>query len=73
MFGCSCFVCSCLRDDGTAQVVAEGVQAPDRKVLVGWFGPIEIPFVVKRAGVYFFPTSAFSASAIVASASAFRM
>jgi hypothetical protein len=30
--------------------VVEFVQTPDRKVLVGWFGPIEIPFVVKRAG-----------------------
>jgi hypothetical protein len=30
--------------------VAEGVRTPDRKVLVGWFGPIELPFVIKRAG-----------------------
>ena len=30
--------------------VAEGVKAPDRKVLVGWFGPIELPFVLKRIG-----------------------
>jgi hypothetical protein len=30
--------------------VVEGVQAPDRKVLVGWFGPIELPFVVCRLG-----------------------
>jgi hypothetical protein len=26
------------------------VKAPDRKVLVGWFGPIELPFVLKRIG-----------------------
>jgi hypothetical protein len=30
--------------------VAQGVQSPDRKVLVGWFGPIEMPFVVHRTG-----------------------
>lgn len=30
--------------------VAEGVQTPNRKVLVGWFGPIELPFVVRRLG-----------------------
>jgi len=30
--------------------VAEGVKAADRKVLVGWFGPIELPFVLKRIG-----------------------
>jgi hypothetical protein len=30
--------------------VVEGVQAPDKKVLVGWFGPIELPFVAHRAG-----------------------
>ena len=30
--------------------VAEGVRTPDRKVLVGWFGPIELPFVIKRMG-----------------------
>jgi hypothetical protein len=30
--------------------VVEGVQTAERKVLVGWFGPIELPFVVRRAG-----------------------
>ena len=30
--------------------VVEGTQAPDRKVLVGQFGPVEIPFVVRRVG-----------------------
>jgi hypothetical protein len=34
-----------LRANGT---VVEGLRAPDRKVLVGLFGPIEIPFVVRR-------------------------
>ena len=34
-----------LRANGT---VVEGVRAPDRKVLVGLFGPIEIPFVLRR-------------------------
>jgi hypothetical protein len=30
--------------------VVEGTQAADRKVLVGQFGPVEIPFVVRRVG-----------------------
>jgi hypothetical protein len=30
--------------------VVEGVKDPNRKVLVGLFGPIEIPFVVRRVG-----------------------
>ena len=34
-----------LRANGT---VVEGTRAPDHKVLVGLFGPIEIPFVVRR-------------------------
>ena len=29
--------------------VVEGTRAADRKVLVGLFGPVEIPFVVTRA------------------------
>jgi len=28
--------------------LVEGTQAPDRKVLVGQFGPVEIPFVLRR-------------------------
>lgn len=35
----------CAHADGT---VVEGLRAADRKVLVGLFGPIEIPFVVRR-------------------------
>ena len=30
--------------------VVEGVQAADKKIMVGWFGPIELPFVVHKAG-----------------------
>jgi hypothetical protein len=30
--------------------IVEGTQAPDKKVIVGWFGPIEMPFVLHRAG-----------------------
>ena len=30
--------------------VVEGIQSADRKVLVGQFGPVEIPFVVRRVG-----------------------
>jgi hypothetical protein len=30
--------------------IVEGVAAPDRKVLVGLFGPVEMGFVVRRAG-----------------------
>jgi hypothetical protein len=30
--------------------IVEGLQAADRKILVGWFGPIEMPFVMRRAG-----------------------
>ena len=30
--------------------IVEGVNAPDRQVVVGWFGPVEIPFVVRRTG-----------------------
>ena len=30
--------------------IVEGVDGPDRKVLVGLFGPVEIGFVVQRAG-----------------------
>jgi hypothetical protein len=28
--------------------IVEGVRAGDRKVIVGLFGPVEIPFVVRR-------------------------
>ena len=30
--------------------IVEGTRAADRKVLVGQFGPVEIPFVVTRVG-----------------------
>ena len=30
--------------------IVEGGTAADRKVIVGWFGPIEMPFVVRRVG-----------------------
>jgi hypothetical protein len=30
--------------------IVEGTQAADRKVMVGWFGPVEMPFVLHRAG-----------------------
>ena len=30
--------------------VVEGTLAPDRKVIVGQFGPVEIPFVLRRVG-----------------------
>ena len=30
--------------------VVEGGSTSDRKVLVGWFGPVEIPFVLRRVG-----------------------
>jgi hypothetical protein len=30
--------------------IVEGSTTTDRKVLVGWFGPIEMPFVVRRVG-----------------------
>jgi len=29
--------------------IVEGSQTPDRKVMVGWFGPVEMPFVLHRA------------------------
>jgi hypothetical protein len=30
--------------------IVEGVRAPDRKVFVGQFGPVEMPFVLRRVG-----------------------
>ena len=30
--------------------IVEGVKAGDRKVFVGWFGPVEIPFALRRIG-----------------------
>jgi hypothetical protein len=30
--------------------IIEGVKAADRKVLVGWFGPVEMPFALRRIG-----------------------
>lgn len=30
--------------------IVEGTSSPDRKVLLGLFGPVEIPFVVRRVG-----------------------
>jgi hypothetical protein len=30
--------------------IVEGAQAPDRKLIVGWFGPVEMPFVLHRVG-----------------------
>ena len=31
--------------------VVEGATAADRKVIVGQFGPVEMPFVLRRIGV----------------------
>ena len=30
--------------------IVEGTQGTDQKVIVGWFGPVEMPFVLHRAG-----------------------